>query len=100
MILHPGIIALLVTTVLVLGMALYGTYTGAIVLARWDLDRSFEEQLTLERKTYLRATLMGHALALEVLSALVFLYTLDDIHDIFVGAMCATGTLNANPVGW
>lgn len=100
MILHPGIIALLFAALLVLGMALYGAYTGAIVLARWDLGSSSERQLALERKTYLLSTLMGHALALEILSTLIFLYTLDDIHNIFVGAMCATGTLNANPVGW
>ncbi len=100
MILHPGIIALLLTAVLVLGMVLVGAYAGAIVLARWDLDSSSEGQLALERKTYLLSTLMGHALALEILSALVLLYTLDDIHPVFVGAMCATGTLNANPVGW
>jgi hypothetical protein len=100
MILHPGILGLLLTAVLVLGMALIGAYAGAVVLARWDLDSSAEGQLALERKTYLLSTLMGHALALEVVSMLVFLYTLDDIHPIFAGAMCATGTLNANPVGW
>jgi len=100
MILHPGILGLLITAVLVLGLVLYGAYLGAIVLVRWDLDSSSEEQLALERKTYLLSTLMGHAMALEILSALIFLYTLEDIHAIFVGAMCATGTLNANPVGW
>jgi hypothetical protein len=31
---------------------------------------------------------------------LLFLFTVDDIHQLFVGAMCATGSLNANPVGW
>jgi hypothetical protein len=48
MILHPGILALLLTAVLVLGMVLYGAYTGAIVLARWDIDSSSEAQLALE----------------------------------------------------
>ncbi len=100
MILHPGIIALLFAALLVAGMVLYGAYIGAIALARWDLGSSSEGQLALERKTYLLSTLMSHALGLEILSALVFLYTLDDIHAIFAGAMCATGTLNANPVGW
>ncbi len=100
MILHPGILSLLLVAVLVSGMVLYGAGIGTVVLARWDLSSSSERQLALERRTYLLSTLMSHALALEILSALVFLYTLEDIHTVFVGAMCATGTLNANPVGW
>ena len=31
---------------------------------------------------------------------MLYLYTVDDIHDLFVGAMCATGSLNAAPGGW
>lgn len=100
MILHPGILALLLGALLVSGMVLYGAAIGAVVLARWDLGSSSEGQLALERKTYLLSTLMSHALALEILSALVFFYTLEDIHPLFVGAMCAIGTLNASPVGW
>lgn len=100
MILHPGIIALLGAALLVLGMAVYGAWTGAIVLWYWDRGSSSERQLALERKTYLLSTLMAYALAVEILSTLLFIYTLDDIHTLFVGAMCATGSMNANPVGW
>ena len=38
--------------------------------------------------------------AIEIASSLLFLYTVDDLHGLFVGAMCATGSLNASPVGW
>ena len=40
------------------------------------------------------------ALWIEIGSALLFIHTVDDLHELFVGAMCATGSLNANPVGW
>jgi hypothetical protein len=43
---------------------------------------------------------MNYVLGFEILSAFVFIYTADDIHTNFVGAMCATGSLNANPIGW
>lgn len=81
-------------------MAAYGAWSGVIILWFWDRTSSSEQQLALERKTYLLSTLMGYVLAVEVLSTLLFIYTLDDIHSLFVGAMCATGSLNANPVGW
>ena len=31
---------------------------------------------------------------------MLFVFTAEDIHPLFVGAMCATGALNANLVGW
>jgi hypothetical protein len=43
---------------------------------------------------------MQHALAFQGASLLLFVYTVEQLHPLFVGAMCATGTLNANPVGW
>jgi hypothetical protein len=100
MILHPGILALLTGTALVLAMVIHAAVTGGIILLRWDLSSSSAEQLALERKTYLVSTLLNYALAFQVLSAFLFIYTLDDVHSLFIGAMCATGSLNANPVGW
>jgi len=100
MILHPGIIALLTGTSLVLAMVAFAAVIGARILRRWDFTSSSAAQLALERKTYLVSTLLNYALALQVLSTFLFIYTLDDVHPLFTGAMCATGSLNANPVGW
>ena len=100
MILHPGILALLAGTGLVLVMTLRAAVTGAIILRRWDFSSSSSGQLALERKTYLVSTLLNYGLAFQVLSIFLYIYTLDDVHSLFTGAMCATGSLNANPVGW
>ena len=100
MILHPGIIALLIGSFIVFVMLLYSSLLGIKIIRRWDIRSSSEEQLGLERKTYLVSTIMNYVLGFEILSAIVFIYTVDNIHNIFVGAMCATGSLNANPVGW
>ena len=70
------------------------------MIQRWDFQSSSAYQLSLERKTYLISTLMNYVLGFQIISALLFIYTVDDIHKLFVGAMCATGSLNANPVGW
>lgn len=100
MILHPGIIALLTGTALVLAMVIHAAVIGAFILRRWDFTSSSAGQLALERKTYLVSTLLNYALAFQILSTFLFIYTLDDVHPLFIGAMCATGSLNANPVGW
>ena len=100
MILHPGILALLVGSSIVLVMMVYAGWIGVRVLRMWDFASSSAEQLTLERQTYLGSILALSALGFQIVSALLFLFTVDDIHELFVGAMCATGSLNANPVGW
>ncbi len=100
MILHPGILALLGGSLIVVVMLLYSSYLGIRILRRWDINSSSEEQLSLERRTYLLSTMMSFVLAFEVLSIFLFIYTADDLHRQFVGAMCATGSLNANPAGW
>jgi len=100
MILHPGVLALLVGAGLVLAFLLKADWIGLKVLARWDFSSSSAEQLMLERQTHLVSSLTGYALGFEIISALLFVYTADDLHQMFSGAMCATGSLNANPVGW
>ena len=100
MILHPGILALLVGSSIVLVMVLYACSIGVRILRRWDLGSSSEEQRTLERETYLVSALASTALGFQVASLVLFLYTVEDIHGLFAGAMCATGSLNAAPWGW
>ena len=53
MILHAGILALIVGTSIVLAMVLYACWIGVRILRRWDAGSSSEEQLILERKTFL-----------------------------------------------
>lgn len=100
MILHPGILALLCGTTLVLVMMIYASVLAVKILCRWDFSSSSEGQLELERKSYLVSTIVNYALGFEVFSLFLFIFTLDEIHSLFVGAMCATGSLNANPIGW
>ena len=85
---------------IVLLMLLYASALGIKILLKWDYHSSSEQQLTLERKTYLISTLINYAFGFVVFSGFLYIFTVDEIHKLFVGAMCATGSLNANPVGW
>lgn len=100
MILHPGIIGLIFGAAICLMMLIYAALTGGLILKNWDFSSSSEFQLQLERKTYLVSTIVHWALLFQALSLILFVYTMEDIHGLFVGAMCATGSLNANPIGW
>ncbi|MDW7773941.1 MAG: hypothetical protein SCH71_13720 [Desulfobulbaceae bacterium] len=100
MIFHPGILALVSGSFFITLMMFYAAAVGSITALRWNFQSSSPVQLALERRTYLVSTIMNYVLGLQIISALLFIYTVDDIHKLFVGAMCATGSLNANPVGW
>ncbi len=100
MILHPSVLALLLIALLVSAMGLYAGYYGMRILARWDPASGSEGQLELERRTYLISTIMSYILSLELMSLFLFIYTADDIHTLFTGAMCAAGTLAVNSFGY
>ncbi|SDZ82089.1 hypothetical protein SAMN05660420_00474 [Desulfuromusa kysingii] len=100
MILHPGILSLLSGSLLTLLVMLIASGLGIRILLSWDASSSSEGQIILERKTWLVSTLVNYALGFQIFSAFLFIATAEDIHQLFVGAMCATGSLNANLVGW
>jgi hypothetical protein len=100
MILHPPIVALLVGSLLVSFLLVLASWYALRILRHWDLASGSELQLGLERRTYLVSTAMGYACAFQVVSLFLFIYTADDLAPLFVGAMCAAGTLYANPYGY
>jgi hypothetical protein len=99
-ILHPGVLSLILGLGVTLLLLLFASALGITILRRWDVNSSSEEQLRLERRTYLVSTLVQYGLLFEVVSVFLFIYTADDLHTLLVGAMCATGTLNANSYGF
>lgn len=100
MIFRPPIIALLCGSAIVSLLLVYSAYYGVGIIRHWDIRSGSELQLTLERKTYLLSTIMSYVLAFQLASFFLFIFTADDIHSIFVGAMCAAGTLNVNQYGY
>ncbi|MDD2856944.1 MAG: hypothetical protein PHU01_15610, partial [Desulfuromonadaceae bacterium] len=100
MILQPAILALLMIALLVSGMGLYAGYYGVRILRRWDQSSGSELQLELERRTYLISTIMSYILCFELMSLFLFIYTADDLHMLFTGAMCAAGSLAVNSFGY
>jgi hypothetical protein len=100
MILHPAVIALLTGSLFVTLMVVYAAFWGWRIIDGWNLQSGSERQLALEKKTYLISTLMTYAFGFQILSFFLFVYVADDLHRLFVGAMCAAGTLNVNENGY
>lgn len=100
MMLHPTVIALMGGSFLLCFMLVLSSAYGIRILRKWDLQSGSDVQLELERRTYLISTLLAYALGFQLVSLFLFIYTADDLHRLFVGAMCAAGTLNVNQYGY
>jgi hypothetical protein len=96
----PAILALFTGSLLISGMLLFSAYYAVQILQKWDIRSGSETQLNLERRTYLVSSLMAYALAFQLASFFLFIYTADHLHTFFTGAMCAAGSLNANCWGY
>ncbi len=100
MIVQPAVLALLLITLLVSGMGMYAGYYGIRISSAWDSASGSELQLELERRTYLISTVMSYILSFELMSLFLFIYTAEELHTLFAGAMCAAGTLAVNSFGY
>jgi hypothetical protein len=100
MILHPTVIANLLAAYVSSAMLVYAAYYGIQILRHWNIASGDELQLVLERKTYLISTVLSFVFALQALSLFLFIFTADSLTPLFVGAMCAAGTLNVNAFGY
>jgi hypothetical protein len=100
MLFQPAIIALLLASALCV-LALAASAPFALeVIRRWDIRSGSERQLQLERRTYLFSTLLTFVLALQLAAVLLFVFNAEKMSGMFVGAMCAVGTLNVNAFGF
>ncbi|HBG07520.1 MAG: hypothetical protein A2075_03805 [Geobacteraceae bacterium GWC2_58_44] len=100
MMLHPSILALFFSSLLISLMTLYAACYGILILRRWDIASGSELQLSLERRTYLISTIISYFLVFQLVSLFLFIQTADSICHLFVGAMCAVGTLTVNGFGY
>jgi hypothetical protein len=100
MIFHPAIIGLFFSSILIGFMVLYCAFYGIQIVRRWDILSGSELQLSLERRTYLISTFLSYIFGFQLLSLFLFIFTADQLHPFFVGAMCAAGSLFANAYGY
>lgn len=100
MIQHPAILALTVASMLTALMLIYAGWYGTRILERWDLHSGSELQLDLERRTYLISVILSYTLLFQIASLFLYIFTADNLHSQFTGAMCAAGTLAVNSYGY
>jgi hypothetical protein len=100
MIFHHAILAVLLVGASALVGFVAATPHAIMVLRHWDTASGSARQLRLERQTTLVSAAVALMLAAEVAALLLFVFNADRMATMFVGAMCAVGTLQANAWGF
>uniref|UniRef100_Q47EZ5 Uncharacterized protein n=1 Tax=Dechloromonas aromatica (strain RCB) TaxID=159087 RepID=Q47EZ5_DECAR len=100
MLFQPAIIALLMAAGVAVLMLLAAAPFAVQVIRHWDIHSGSERQLALERRTYLFSTLLSFVMLAQLAALLLFVFNADRLSVMFVGAMCAVGTLNVNGYGF
>ena len=100
MLFQPAIIALLLASAVSVAMLAAAAPFAWELIRHWDIASGSERQLRLERRTYLLSTLLTFVFATQLVALLLFVFNADKMAVMFVGAMCAVGTLNVNAFGF
>ena len=100
MIQHPAILALTIASLLTSVMLVYAGWYGTRILEKWNLSSGSELQLELERHTYLISVILSYTLLFQITSLFLYIFTADNLHSQFTGAMCAAGSLAVNSYGY
>jgi hypothetical protein len=100
MIFHPPILALIGASLLSALVLAGGGLFAIRLLRHWDPASGSQRQIGLERTTALVSTVVAFVLVVEAASLMLFAFNADRMAPLFVGAMCAVGTLNASVWGF
>lgn len=100
MIFQPAIIALLLASLVCVVLLIAAAPYALDIVRHWNIQSGSEQQLVLERRTYLLSTLLSFVFATQLVALLLFVFNADKMSAMFVGAMCAVGTLNVNVFGF
>ncbi len=96
MLINPEILTLYILNILFfIFMSLAFVMSFKIVL-RWDSSATTELQYTLEKRSYLSATIIKYIFYIKIPLFLFFIFTLDKISFVLPGAMCGAGVVNAS----
>ena len=99
MILTPEVLAILILDALFLFFSMVAFVLSVKIFLKWDMNATTQEQYSLEKQSYLSATIIKYIFVIKLPLFLFFVFTLDKISTLLTGAMCGAGVLDATDYG-
>jgi hypothetical protein len=91
----PEIITITVLDILFFVFGTIGFFIALKIILYYDAAATTQRQYTLEKQSYLSATIIKFLLFFKTITFFFFVYTLNKLSLFLPGAMCAAGVVNA-----
>ena len=99
MILTPEVLTIFILNAIFAIFATIAFVLSVKIVLKWDINATTQTQYTLEKYSYLSATIIKYISAIKVPLFLFFIFTLDKISAVLTGAMCGAGVVDATEYG-
>jgi hypothetical protein len=99
MILAPEVLSILIVDIIFLFFGTIAFILSIKIFFKWDINSTTKTQYTLEKQSFLTATIIKYIFAIKLPLFLFFIFTLDKISSVLTGAMCAAGVVDATQYG-
>ncbi len=99
MILSPEILAILILDFIFIFFAIIAFILSIKIFLGWDANSTTKKQYRLEKQSFLTAIIIKYIFIVKVPLFLFFIFTLDKMSNVIIGAMCAAGVVDATPYG-
>jgi hypothetical protein len=99
MILSPEVLTILIVNGVFFLLASVAFFLSIKISLYWDINATTKRQYQLERESFLVSTIIKYIFIIKIPLFLFFIFTLDKISNLIVGAMCGVGVVNATEYG-
>jgi len=99
MILTPEVLTMMILDIIFAFFSIIAFVLSIKIFLFWDINSTLKRQYTLEKQSFLTATIIKYIFIVKVPLFLFFIFTLDKISHLLTGAMCGAGVVDATPYG-
>jgi hypothetical protein len=99
MFLNPNVQIILFIDFIFLFFLLISVVLSIELFLKWDFKSTSVLQYKLEKRSYLISTIIKYIFFLKLPLFLFFIYTVDGLSNIIIGAMCSAGVIDASSYG-
>lgn len=95
MVFTPSIISIYILNFIFFIFATIAFYISIKIYKNWDMNSTSKKQYSLEKQSYLTATIIKYIFIIKLPLFLFFIFTIDSLSNLLVGAMCGAGVIDA-----
>ncbi len=97
--LTPEVLTIFILNILFAFFSIIAFVLSIKIYLHWDLNATTNSQYKLEKQSFLAATIIKYIFIIKVPLFLFFIFTLDKISNVLIGAMCGAGVVDATEYG-